>query len=186
MLMSILYAHEHTLSRGQFGFLEDYEQNVIVDVAYTQTACYSGGMENMAVAAYFQMLRARRTAPNGKRLTQGALAKLIAPYLPNRKVDQPTISKALSGEDAISGDLLAALLEVLGGRLEDVVWLFGRSDPEEGRQRAIEALAAELPSEGELDKLIADWQSDEQMRRSLRRAWLARSVVRASVDADHE
>lgn len=140
----------------------------------------------MAVAAYFQILRNHRRTPDGGKLTQTVLAEMVAPYLPHRKVDQTTISKAETGADAINGDLMSVLLTVLGGRVEDVVWLFGKTDPEDGRRKALEALAAEIPSENELDRLIADWQADEEVRRSLRRAWSLRSAGTASGREDRE
>jgi len=138
----------------------------------------------MAVAAYFQTLRDNRRAPNGKRLTQAQLARAVGKHL-RRKVDQSTISKIESGKETPMGDVMAAMLTVLGGRLEDVLRLAGSEDaPDKGRELAREVLVAEIPTEGELERLIADWHADEQMQRSLRRVWRARSGIHATGDAN--
>lgn len=136
----------------------------------------------MAVAAYLDALRTNRLTKDGRKYTQKRLADALGIYL-HRKIDQSTISRAMSGEDIPAGDMMAALLDILGGRLEDVAYLLKKkhATDADGRQRAIEALAADIPSENELERLIADWHADEALRRSLRRAWHA---GRANTDVD--
>jgi transcriptional regulator with XRE-family HTH domain len=141
-------------------------------------------MVNMAVATYFQVLRNHRRTPEGKRMTQAHLARAVSIFL-HREVNQSTISKIETGQDAISGDLMAALLDVLGGRIEDVIWLLKNgANIEEAGQRALTTLVDEIPTENELEQLIADWQTDEQLRRSLRRVWRTRDG-RATSAAEH-
>ena len=135
----------------------------------------------MALGIYFRTLWERYPTETGMRLTQGQLAEMVRLY--NRPIGQSVVSKLETGEDTPGGDILAVLLDVLGGRLEDVVWIVKRdASIEEARRRAIEALAADIPTEGELERLIADWQADEKIRRSLRRVWRAQHSDRASTD----
>lgn len=129
-------------------------------------------VENPAIAAYFQVLRGAQFGPDGKkRLTQEQLAQRVSDYL-RRSIKQYDISRIEKGAIP-DGDVMTALLELLGGHIDDVTFLLKKKDVSEtdGRRRAIEALATDIPDENELERLIADWQTDEQLRRSLRRVW---------------
>jgi hypothetical protein len=127
---------------------------------------------NPAIAAYFQVLRGAQLGPDGKKkLTQGQLAQRVSNYL-RRTVNQWDISRIEQG-GIPDGDVMTAALELLGGHIEDVAFLLKKENASEldGQQRAVAALAADIPTEDELERLIADWQTDEQLRRSLRRVW---------------
>jgi hypothetical protein len=127
---------------------------------------------NMAVAAYFQVLRNNRRAPNGQRMTQAMLAKEVGKHL-DRKVAQSVISKAETGRGAVMGDVMAAMLAALGGRLEDVLTLFKKSSPEDGKALAlarIKEFTDQIPREQVPNaiRIIEELESDPSARARLR------------------
>jgi hypothetical protein len=87
------------------------------------------------------MLRQARRTPEGRPITKAWLVKQLSTYL-GRKVASSTIYRIESGEDMPGGDLLTALLDVLGGRFGDVQWLIKNREAtvDDGRRLAIEAL----------------------------------------------
>jgi transcriptional regulator with XRE-family HTH domain len=98
----------------------------------------------VALGMYFSTLRRGYPTSDGRLLTQGKLARLVREYLNDDtvKVNQSTISRTESGEDVPGGNILAALIDILDGDIEDVQWLFRhRAAPaEEGRRRAVARL----------------------------------------------
>lgn len=76
-----------------------------------------GEPKNVGLGAYFQRLR-----ENGRKISQGRLATELSDYL-SRNVDSTTVWRIESGDNIPGGDLLAALMDLLGGRVEDVGWL---------------------------------------------------------------
>ena len=137
-----------------------------------------GGMEsteNLAVAAYFQTLRNNRQTPDGRRMTQTYLAQEIGVQL-GRKVDQSTISKIEAGRSPLMGDIMAALLAALGGDIRDVLFLFRKTSPSEGRTRALarieeqaKEIADQIDDVAEAQRMLRGLQASPDVLESLRR-----------------
>lgn len=140
---------------------------------------------DMALATYFLTLREQHRVEGRRRHpSQAWVAQRVSEYL-DRTVHQSTIHRVeTSGET--SPDILAALIEVLEGDFEDVKWFAShpQAKPDDGRQRALAALAAEIPTEEDLEAVIVAWKSDRKLRRSIGSLLRARSADRANGDAD--
>jgi hypothetical protein len=140
---------------------------------------------DMALAMYFQTLREQRPTGRRRPLSQAWVAQQVSAYL-DRTVHPSTISRVESTGET-GPDILAALIEVLEGDFEDVKWFAShpQAKPEDGRQRALAALATEIPTEEDLEAVIVAWKNDRKLRRSIGSLLRARPADRASDDVNH-
>lgn len=85
------------------------------NVAGMQHCSYTEGM-TLALGGYVKTLRVRQG------LTQVAVLRLLKDQYA-LEIDRSTLYRAEQGKNWPEGDLLTALMDILGGRLEDLAWL---------------------------------------------------------------
>jgi len=125
--------------------------------------------QSAALGIYFQVLREHRQDA-GRPMSAARLAVLLGDFL-GKEVNPTTVWRIESGDQRPGGDMLTALIDVLGGSFEDVRRLIReRGTAEDARRFAmarlnndqkarIADLSAQIETEGQLEALIADWRA---------------------------
>jgi len=125
--------------------------------------------QSAALGTYFQVLREHRQDA-GRPMSAARLAVLLGDFL-GKEVNPTTVWRIESGDQRPGGDMLTALIDVLGGSFEDVRRLIReRGTVEDARRYAmarlnnaqrvqIAELAAQITTEEQLEALIAAWHA---------------------------
>lgn len=127
----------------------------------------------MAVGTYFRALREEHKTPRGRAMPLNTVARRVGEVL-RRDVHASTISRIEQGAD-LGWDLLTALLDVLGGDIDDVRWVIvSRATPEDAAIRARDTLKrlmdGKTPQRAEIEAMWraeAAQMSDHELEEAL-------------------
>lgn len=92
-------------------------------VAYVQQNAYTTAM-SIALGSYLKTLRLRQGLSKAE-----VLRRMEKQY--GDSVDRSTLYRAEKGQSWPDSDFLTALMGIIGGRLEDLIWIRGHPDAQE-------------------------------------------------------